>query len=555
MAVSAPVAPPGWSTTALRSFGLLTIVAGLAVHTWSRVPWIGWFMVLAGGLYHLGDFRASGEPALFAAGFCLAYAWTSVLTHIALAVPTGRTRGHLDRILVAGSYLASIGTQVGRYLAEHPRPPLWWHSLPPADSTWADVGSIVFASYTVVVLAVVLRRWLTSSRARRRPAGPLWAAIVVVGLASLAAAAAALVEAPAGVYTGTLVTALVVDLLIIPLVVLARRLRSGLAQGQATRTLLELERPGAELPNPAELERALAEAVGDPTLAITYPAPDGSCPDIRGRPVAEGPDTPGRTVSPMLSRGVPVAWVEHDELLGEQREVTEAAFGLAALAIENARLHRAQQRQIEELRRSRLRVSTAAFEERQRIQRDLHDGTQQRLYAVLLLLDTLRAPGPAGADRISGTADRAHLLLRDAIAGLRDLTRGMYPAALLGHGLAAAVGQLVEIAPVPIEVRIPAERWPSHVELTAYFFIAEGLANTYKHARADRASVTVRRVGATLTVDVCDDGRGGATPRPGSGLTGLLDRVAAAGGAMTIDSPPAGGTRLSANLRLEDPCE
>ncbi|SCG34418.1 sensor histidine kinase [Micromonospora halophytica] len=553
-ALSSPVAPTGWITGALHSFGVLLIVAGFVVSARSAAPRIGWLMVCCGGLYHLGDLRASEQPWLFMVGFCLAYLWTAVLAHIALALPTGRVDDAVSRALVVASYLAAVGTQVGRFVAERPQPPWWWNLTPPPTSPWATIGSLTYAALTLAVLVVVARRWVTSTRLRRRPAGPIWAATMVLGAAGLTVAVAARVGAPPAVHVGTLATALTLDLLVIPLVALTRRIRSTRAQSHAARVLLGLD--GRQLPHPARLGRTLAEAVGDPALRVTYPQGGGAL-------CAHGDLTPpareaGQAVTAIRRHGAVIARIIHDEALNEQLDVTRTAFGIAGLAIENAILYRAQQARIEELRHSRLRVSTAGFEERRRIQRDLHDGAQQQLYAVLMLLDTIRdAPAagvPAELHRIRATAGRAHLLLRDAISGLQQLTQGIYPAALLGHGLAGAVGLLAEVAPVPLDVRVPSRRWPRHVEVTAYFFIAEGVANAYKHARAERVTVVAEERGPRLHVEVTDDGDGGATARPGSGLSGLRDRIAAVGGDLTIASPAGGGTRLAATLALEEPC-
>lgn len=554
-ALSSPAVPAGWTNAPLHSFGVLLIAAGLVVSARSAAPRIGWLMVCCGGLYHLGDLRLSEQRWLFASGFCLAYLWTAVLAHIALALPTGRVGDPVSRVLVAASYLAAVGTQVGRFVAERPQPPWWWNLTPPPTSPWATIGSLTYAALTLAVLVVIARRWVTSTRLRRRPTGPVWAATTVLGAAGLTVAVAARVGAPPAIHVGTLATALTLDLLVIPLVALTRRIRSNRAQSHATRVLLGLD--SRQFPHQTGLDRTLAEAVGDPALHVAYPQ-DGEAPCAHGNPAQPASREAGQAVTAVRRHGAVIARIHHDEALYEQRDMTRTAFGIAGLAIENALLYQAQQAQIEELRHSRLRVSTAGFEERRRIQRDLHDGAQQQLYAVLMLLDTLRdvtaTGGLAELHRYRATAARAHLLLREAIDGLQQLTQGIYPAALLGYGLADAVRLLADVAPVPLDVQVPSRRWPRHVEVTAYFFIAEGVANAYKHARAERVTVVAEERGRRLHVEVTDDGDGGAAARPGSGLSGLRDRIAAVGGDLTIASPAGGGTRLAATLVLEEPC-
>jgi signal transduction histidine kinase len=260
-------------------------------------------------------------------------------------------------------------------------------------------------------------------------------------------------------------------------------------------------------------------------------------------------------VTPVVSRGAVVALAEHDEVLAGQPGIAHTAIGVAGLALENAHLHEVHQDQVQQLRQSRTRLSTVVIEERYRIQRDLHDGAQQQLWSILLLLDLARhqlteEPGVSGL----ATVDRAHLLLRGAIAALRDLTEGVYPADLTAGGLQPALRCLAETAPVPVLLDVTPQRWPQHVEITAYFVVAEALANAYRHASATSISVTVRAGAQTVVVLIRDDGCGGATPRPGSGLSGLCDRVAAAGGTFDLSSPVGRGTVVRAVLGVDEPC-
>ena len=203
------------------------------------------------------------------------------------------------------------------------------------------------------------------------------------------------------------------------------------------------------------------------------------------------------------------------------------------------------------LRSSQARIIAAADAERRRLERDLHDGAQQRLVAVALQLRMARdrlARGENALDLVSVAADEA----RTAIGELRDLARGIHPAVLTERGLEAALRDVVARAPLPVDlVEAPAERFPSTIEATAYFVVSEALANVAKYAEATRASVTVRRDGEALCIEVCDDGRGGADPGAGSGLRGLLDRVGALNGTLTVDSPAGEGTRIRAHLPAE----
>src|SRR3954452_12562495 len=203
------------------------------------------------------------------------------------------------------------------------------------------------------------------------------------------------------------------------------------------------------------------------------------------------------------------------------------------------------------LRSSQARIIAAADSERRRLERDLHDGAQQRLVAVALQLRMARdrmARGEDALELVSVAGDEA----QRAIGELRDLARGIHPAVLTARGLEAALRDVVARVPVPVDlVEAPAERFPSTIEATAYFVVSEALANVAKYAEAERASVTVRRDGDALCIEVCDDGRGGADPAAGSGLRGLLDRVGALNGTLTVDSPAGEGTRVRASLPAE----
>jgi signal transduction histidine kinase len=203
------------------------------------------------------------------------------------------------------------------------------------------------------------------------------------------------------------------------------------------------------------------------------------------------------------------------------------------------------------LRSSQARIIAAADSERRRLERDLHDGAQQRLVAVALQLRMARdrlARGDDALELVTVAGDEA----QKAIGELRDLARGIHPAVLTERGLEAALRDVVARAPLPVDlVEAPAERFPSTIEATGYFVVSEALANVAKYAHAERASVLARREGDALLVEVCDDGRGGANPALGSGLRGLLDRVGALNGTLVVESPLGEGTRVTVRLPAE----
>ena len=220
-----------------------------------------------------------------------------------------------------------------------------------------------------------------------------------------------------------------------------------------------------------------------------------------------------------------------------------AAFAqLVSLAIENAEAR-------EELAASRARLVRAADEARRRIERDLHDGAQQRLLATALTLSLLHQRLDGESDGVTALLASAREELNQGLSELRDLARGLHPAVLTDRGVEAAVRSLVQRAPVPVEFRTDVQaRVDTTIEAAAYFMVSEALTNVAKYAQAESVSVDLTLTGDTLVVTIADDGIGGADPGRGSGLSGLIDRVQAVGGRMDISSPFGHGTHLRAEL-------
>ena len=228
----------------------------------------------------------------------------------------------------------------------------------------------------------------------------------------------------------------------------------------------------------------------------------------------------------------------------------QSVCAAAGLALENERLQAELRARLVELQASRARLVQATDAERRRIERDLHDGTQQRLVSIAMSLGLLepRLPADGAAAPIVRETREA---LTVALQELRELTHGIHPALLSERGLAAALEELCGRAALPTRLRSEIEaRLPEQLETAAYFFASEALTNAAKHSHASEVQVTARCAGGTLLVEVSDDGIGGASPTGGSGLRGLADRIEALGGTMTVSSPPGRGT----SLRAEVPC-
>ncbi len=249
--------------------------------------------------------------------------------------------------------------------------------------------------------------------------------------------------------------------------------------------------------------------------------------------------------------GARVAALVHDPSLGDDAQLLAAVTAAAGIAIENTRLQVELRARLEELKGSRARVIEAGQSERQRLERNLHDGAQQRLIALSLELGMLEqrvAADPEAGARI----ERARREIATSLEELREISRGLHPAVVSGHGLAVALEQLAAGAAVPVQldVELGGRRLPEPLEVAAYYLVSESLANVGKYARASSATVVVRRRDGEVTVEVVDDGVGGADTDRGSGLRGLADRVEALDGRLRVWSPQGGGTRV----RAEFPC-
>jgi PAS domain S-box-containing protein len=204
----------------------------------------------------------------------------------------------------------------------------------------------------------------------------------------------------------------------------------------------------------------------------------------------------------------------------------------------------------EALQESRARIVEAGDEARRRLERDLHDGAQQRLIVSLMTLR--RAAKEVGDSSASLFLEQGIEHLEHGIAELRELARGIHPSHLSEHGLAHAVGLLAARTPLPVEVDVLDERLSQPVETTIYFTVAEGLTNVAKYAGATHASVNVTLRDGVVLAEIADDGRGGASASGGSGLRGLADRLEAMGGSLEVESPAGGGTVLRARLPVEE---
>jgi signal transduction histidine kinase len=343
-----------------------------------------------------------------------------------------------------------------------------------------------------------------------------------------------------------------VSLALFPIGFLVGFLRIYLTRSAIADLVVEL----GETPTPAQLQTALSNALGDPTLTVAYWSPtDDAYVGLAGESLAIPAEDSGRAVTRLERDGAPIAVILHDPALLDDPGLVAAVASAMRLAVENERLQAEVETQLGEVRASRSRIVEAGDVERKRLERDLHDGAQQRLVSLTLALRVMRTKLGEEADpsmRLS--LEQASEDARLALAELRELARGIHPAILTDAGLSAAVESLADRSAVPVVVEgATDERFASTIEGSAYFVVSEALVNLNKHSRATRALVRLGRVDGHLAIEVSDDGVGGADAARGSGLRGLADRLAAVDGTLAVDSPPGGGTRLLATIPLDRP--
>jgi signal transduction histidine kinase len=300
-----------------------------------------------------------------------------------------------------------------------------------------------------------------------------------------------------------------------------------------------IETVRAGLADPAiDLDRLIAAALGD-HARVVYPAAGGTWVSADGHEVR-----PGRAYVDVRRQGVVTARVEYDATRSD-REVVEAVAAAAAVEIDNVALRAELARQVGVVMESRSRLESAHVEERHRIERDLHDGAQQRLLAIALQLQAARVNGEPTV--LMREVDKAVVDLGETVQELRDLAAGLQPAALAGGGLLAAVVDLTGRIPLRVDVDVVDRRFPGQIEAAAWFVIAEAVANVVKHAQSDAARIVATASDSTLRVVVSDHGAGGADHQ-GSGLRGLADRITALGGTLAIRDLEPHGTRVEAVL-------
>jgi signal transduction histidine kinase len=403
------------------------------------------------------------------------------------------------------------------------------------------LGFLVLVTALLTGVVLMVRRVRRASGPTRRALAPVvfMAAVTAVVLCAVVVVDSAGAETEGSV----LLWAGDVAFAAIPLGFLVGLLETRMHRAAVANLVVEL----GSARQPGEVQDAIARSLADPSLELAFWLPEqGRYVDVDGRGTTVA-GRPGRAVTLLEHGANRIAALVHDPALLDDPELVRAVGAAATLALENSRLQAELRAQLAEVGASRARLVEATDAERRRLERDLHDGAQQRLLGIRLALKLARgrlADGGTDLDQLLAEAD---IEAADALAELRALARGIHPAVLTDEGLPGALAALARRLPVPVELTVDTDRLPAAVEATAYFVTAEALANVVKHAHALRATVAVIRANGRLILEIADDGIGGADERA-AGLRGLRDRVEALDGEVRITSPPGRGTHLSAAI-------
>jgi signal transduction histidine kinase len=548
---------------------MVAVPIAVGLYAWRRPPFerFGTLLVVTGFAWSLTTLAGSQDAVLYSVGRVSAWVVEVWVVYVVLAFPSGRLHGRTDVALVGAIALVMVALYLPSALLvdDYPVPTAWTTcsaDCPPnafmvVGSEPAFVGDVMQplreALTVLIFVGVAVRLAMRIGAATRITRRTLEAVLAVAILRLLAYAAAIVTRAlePDGRWIqvwGWLIA------LAVPMTAVAFLV--GMVQWQLFIARAS-GRLGARLgahPEPEDLRVALADAFDDPSLEIVYRVGDGNghWADAAGRPVTvPGPES-DRCLTEVCDGGERVAALIHDPTLRHERAFIDSATSYLVMALDNHRLAARGEALLREVRESRARIQATADQERRRIERDLHDGAQQRLVAMRIKLELV-------AERLDG-ADPAHARLlhrigteiEEAIEEVRSLARGVYPAALTDRGLVEALRAGALRAALPTTVLASGVgRYPTEVESAAYFCCTEAMQNAAKHAEgATVVHVELSEVDAVLRCEVRDDGPGfdPHDVQPRTGLMSMRDRLAAVGGELEIVSSAGRGTTVRATI-------
>jgi signal transduction histidine kinase len=527
---------------------------GTGLFAWWRRPAsrFGPMMAGVGFLSLLGSATSANQPVVFTVGILTCNIFFVLFAHMVLAYPHNHLQRPWHRRLIAAGYVLAVVGPLPHLLWGFdpqmcqgcPESPLFISENEGLRVALNAVVSVIGATFTLAVVGILLRRRRDATPPQRRAMAPvLWSGVTLLILL-----AGALGTDAFGVprVTDVLGWLSLIVFASVPWVFLIGLVRTRVAgAGAVSELLLRL----GEEPGTGSLRCRLSQALCDDSLQLAFWLEDkGRWVDADGHTV-ELPESGARAWTAVELEGRVVGAIVHDVTLTQEPELLRSVAAAAGLAVENERLQAQLRARVEELRASRDRIVEAGMSERRRLERNLHDGAQQRLVALSLTMRLAQSKVRKDPEKAEAMLAAAHEELTLALGELRELARGIHPAVLSDRGLAAALESLAGRAPLPVELGdVPEDRLPEPIEAAAYFVVAEALTNVVKYAHASQATVSVERRNGHAIVEVADDGIGGADPDRGSGLRGLVDRVSALDGSMRLDSPAGAGTRLRAEI-------
>jgi signal transduction histidine kinase len=515
---------------------------------------VGPIMVATGFLWFAIVLQDAHSPALLAVGNLLQVAYLAGFVYLILAFPSGRLQTTAARAVVGAGIALVTVVQVAWLLVADSHAEICSHCPTNLLEVTRDdavahgllqfqrIGGLCAIAVGIGLLVV---RWRRASRPERRAVAP----VLLAGTVALAALTVSIVADVLGLPNRDVYGAVhLYAFAAVPVAVLFVLLQRRLARGAVAGLVVELGETGSRV----DLRQSLARALGDPSLELAYWFPaDGRYVSSEGTPVELPAPGSERSWTTVERDGQPIAVLIHDPVLEHNAGLVDSVCAAAGLTLENERLQAELRARLAELQASRARLVEATEAERRRIERDLHDGTQQRLVSIAMSLGLLESKLPASPEQARPIVHEARVALAAALAELRELTQGIHPTILVERGLPAALEDLCRRSALPVRLHVGLDaRPPEQIESAAYFLVSEALTNAAKHSHASEVRVTAASGGPLLVVEIADDGIGGAAARGGSGLRGLADRVEALGGRMTVSSPPGRGT----TLRAEIPC-
>jgi signal transduction histidine kinase len=470
-------------------------------------------MMASGFAWFAPNFSTTGVGAVDWLSAHALYLHRGPLVQLVLTYPRGRPVRRLEGAAVAAGYAAAVVTAV-------------WRS---------EVGTIALAA---VFVAVAFRGYVgAAGREHRLRLAALRATAVLAFV--LATIASIRLATPAGTANAATLHLYQAMLCALSLGLLVGLLRPAWERAEVTDLVVEIGETRS-----ASLRQQLARALGDPSLQVGYWLPElGGFVDAEGRRLRLPESDSERSTTTVERDGQPLAVLVHDPAVLRDPGLVEAVSSAAKLAAANARLQADVRARLAELRASRRRILEAADEERGRLERRLRDGAERQLDELAKDLQVARRSAGEGTGERIAVAEAQLARTQDE---LRRLARGINPGVLTEQGLASALSSLAEASPVPVDLAVSASRADPSVEACAYFVCSEALANVAKHASASRVRIVVSAKDHRLEVEIQDDGVGGVDLDRGSGLRGLADRVETLGGTLTVVSPRAGGTKLTA---------